>query len=252
MTSTVEVMLRRVYSLDKLLPRIQDRLEQAEPMKEKEAIELVRSCLVLFQREALPHLRQIGIRIPRYQFQVSLIEEDCHHIAEATSIDELKYIVAHMTHAFVRLFEVGPVTYTENDWETEACLDSIVNHMQHQVQPSEKDRVAVSTIFALHLCSTFLQQLRLLFVRGMDRLVIYLQNNGFGPGTAQYVVSRLGIDKTEALARVSENDLKSLTNMSDAYKQKLNRLIARSKESITNKETLMTLFGKLQELDREM
>jgi ribosomal protein S13 len=86
----------------------------------------------------------------------------------------------------------------------------------------------------------------------MDRLVIYLQNNGFGPGTAQYVVSRLGIDKTEALARVSENDLKSLTNMSDAYKQKLNRLIARSKESITNKETLMTLFGKLQELDREM
>jgi hypothetical protein len=221
-------------------------------MKETEAIKLVHSCLVLFQREALPHLRQIGRLMPRYQFQVSLIEEDCHQIAEATSIDELKYIVSHMTHAFVRLFEVGVGTYTENDWETEACVDSIVNHMQHQVQPSEKDRVAVSTTFALHLCSTFLKQLRLLFVRGMDMLLIYLQNNGFGPGTAQYVVSRLGIRKTSGLKWVTENDLKALANMSDDYMQKLKRLIARSKESITNKDTLMTLFGKLQELDREM
>ena len=245
-------MSHRVRDMDKLLTQIQHRLKQSEPMKEKDSIEWVFLCLVAFKLEALPHLRQIGRRIPRYEFQVSLIEEDCHQIAEATSIDELKYIVSHMTHAFERLFEVGVGTYTENDWETKKCVDSIVNHMQHQVQPSEKDRVAVSTTFALHLCSTFLKQLRLLFVRGEDKLLIYLQNNGFGPGTAQYVVSRLGITRTSALKGVSENDLKALANMSDDYMQKLKRLIARSKESITNKDTLMTLFGKLQELDREM
>ncbi len=86
----------------------------------------------------------------------------------------------------------------------------------------------------------------------MDRLLIYLQNNGFGPGTAQYVVSRLGIRETSGLVWVTENDLKPLVNMSDDYMQKLKRLIARFKESITNKDTLMTLFGKLQDLDREM
>ena len=233
------------YYLDKLLARVQDRLEQSEPMKEKEAIALVHSCLVLFQREALPHLRKIGRRIPRYEFQVSLIQESCHEMAEATSIDELKWVVTQMTNAFVHVFQVG--TYTVNDWETEACVDSIVKHMQNQVQPSEQDRVAISTIFALHLCSTFLKQLRLLSVRGMDRLVIYLQNNGFGPGTAQYVVSRLGINKTEALARVSENDLKSLTNMSDDYKQKLKRLIARFQKAPSHTDPdLKQLLARLE------
>jgi hypothetical protein len=250
MTRTVEVMPHHRYEMDKLLTQIQDRLKQSEPMKEQDSIEWVFLCLVAFMSEALPRLRKIGRLIPRYEFQVSLIQESYHDISEATSIDDLQYIVTLMTNAFVCLFEVGK--YTKRDWETEVCIASIVKHMQHQVQPSERDRVARNTAAALHLCSTFHKQLRLLIVRGMDRLVIYLQNNGFGPGTAQYVVSRLGIEKTQALARVSENDLKALNNMSDTYRKKLKRLIGRSKTSITDKDMLMILFGKLQELHREM
>jgi hypothetical protein len=75
-------------------------------------------------------------------------------------MDYLKFVLIQMTNAFEHLFHVG--TYTVSDWDTDSCIDSTVRYMKHQVQSSQQNRVATSTILALHFCSTFLKQLRLL------------------------------------------------------------------------------------------
>ena len=242
-------MSHKRYDMDILLTQIQDRLMQTHHMNEEASMEWVRKCLTAFKAEALPHLRKISQLIPRYEFQVSLIEENCNDVAEATSMDYLKIVLIQMTNAFEHLFHVG--TYTISDWDTDACIDSIVRYMTHQVQPSKQNRVATSTILALHFCSTFLKQMRLLCVRDMDRLVIYLQNNGFDLQTAEYIVSKLGILKTRALKGVSQNDLKSLTHLTAVDMRKLKNLIARYTLSTTNKDALLNLLGKLHEVDTE-
>ena len=52
-------------------------------------------------------------------------------MAEANSMDYLKFIVTQMTNVFVHLFQVG--TCTVSEWDTDVCIDSIVHHVHLSV-----------------------------------------------------------------------------------------------------------------------
>ena len=122
--------------------------------------ECVNECLAAFKQEAYPHLDTIQKLIPRYNFVVSEIQKNCNDIEQASDMEYLKYEVIQITNMFVSLFQIG--TYKSTDWDKEVFINSLVGHMQFQVQEDQQNQVATSTILALHFCNTFVKQLRLL------------------------------------------------------------------------------------------
>ena len=148
-------MSAQAYSMDILLTQIRDgKIQQTD------ILEWVKKCLTAFKEEACPHLDTIQKLIPRYQFVVSEIQKNCNDIEQATDMENLKFDVIQITNMFVSLFQIG--TYKSTDWDKEVFINSLVGHMQFQVQEDQHNQVATSTILALHFCNTFVKQLRLL------------------------------------------------------------------------------------------
>jgi hypothetical protein len=138
--------------MDLLLTQIQDGNIQQE-----EILEWVKKCLTVFKQEAYPHLDTIQNLIPRYKFEIGEIQNNCHGLEKAIYMDDLKFEVIHITNMFVSLFRIG--TYKSTDWDKEVFINSLVGHMQFQVQEDQQNQVTTSTILALHFCNTFVKQL---------------------------------------------------------------------------------------------
>ena len=148
-------MSAQAYNMDLLLTQIWDGNIQQEKIWE-----WVKKCLTALKQESYPHLDTIQKLIPRYQFVVSEVQKNCNDIEQASDMDHLKFEVIQMTNMFVSLFQIG--TYKSTDWDKEVFINSLVGHMQFQVQEDQQNQVATSTILALHFCNTFVKQLRLL------------------------------------------------------------------------------------------
>ena len=143
------------YQMDLLLTQIRDgNIQQGQIW------EWVNKCLTAFKQEAYPHLDTIQNLISRYKFDIGEIHKDCDDIEQAGDIDYLRFLVIHITNMFVFLFRIGP--FESTDWDEEIFINSLVGHMQFQVQKDQWDKVATSTRLALHFCDTFVKQMQLL------------------------------------------------------------------------------------------
>jgi hypothetical protein len=164
-------MSYKPFKLDDLFRKIQDIIISNDGiLNPEDQLHWVKTCVKLFQAEALPNLQTIQEILPRYEFYVDNIQKDCDDIATAQNMDHVVFVAQQVSTDITNLFHLPEQKWKKthgrsmcDDWDQEACVESIVTHMKNQVRNSnDKHKIETCTILGLHLCNTFVKQLRLL------------------------------------------------------------------------------------------